>query len=274
MGILNRVFGPNIEELTKRKDIPALIEALEHWNTQEKAIIALRNIGELAIAPLIQALGHNNWRVREGAAIVLRWTKDARAVEALIEALQDKNPHVRKQVAAALDQIDDPRAVGPLMTAIRNRDYAVAAGAFPFFIMRGGQGTEAILIKALKKYGDLAMASCFLRCGNKELENAARNWLASHNYKVESIPVRVKFSPKKVTSIDELFSAANANDSVKQLFDEFFSDTEQDNAKSEHASAELTPEQQFLLENADQLFGTLFGDQKGSERWRSKSSSK
>jgi HEAT repeat protein len=59
-------------------------------------------LGPIAVEPLIKALGHSDWKVREAAAKALGRIGDKRAVEPLIKALSDGGWDVRRAAAEAL----------------------------------------------------------------------------------------------------------------------------------------------------------------------------
>jgi hypothetical protein len=80
-----------------------------------------------------------------------------------------------------------------LRQALADRNYAVIAGASPFFIQEGVSGTESVLIEALNRNGDVRMAGVFLNCGNLSLETAAREW-------AEARGIRIVFSTDKSRS--------------------------------------------------------------------------
>jgi HEAT repeat protein len=100
---------PNIEEMKVKKDVPGLIEALNHtdWIVRSSAACALGDIANpRAVDSLIAALRDRNSQVRFSASIALGGISDPRAVELLIVALKDENPRVREGAADALGQID------------------------------------------------------------------------------------------------------------------------------------------------------------------------
>ena len=86
---------------------------------------ALRNIGEPALDPLINALQDKDVRMRRAAVMPMQWVlpavKDpeirARAVEPLIRAMKDADGEVRVYAPAALGKIGEP-AVEPLLRVI------------------------------------------------------------------------------------------------------------------------------------------------------------
>ncbi|MBU1261928.1 HEAT repeat domain-containing protein [bacterium] len=129
---------------------------------------------------LIQKLKDGNSGVRMNAALELGKIKDTRAVEPLIATLKDKDPVVRMNAAWALGYIEDTRAVEPLIATLKAKDLAIVAGAYSFFIHKGEPKSIPILIDALKKYGDIKMATDFSNCGNSQLKEAARAWEKKH----------------------------------------------------------------------------------------------
>ena len=112
------------------------------------------------------------------------------AVEPLIAALKDKNSSVRSGAAGALVKIKDARAVVPLVAALKDGNIEIIAGAYSFFIQRGAPGSEALLIKALDKYGTRIpwMAQDFLNCGNDLLVKAVENWARKYDYSIDTLP--------------------------------------------------------------------------------------
>ncbi len=212
-------------EVTEPKpdyNIESLFKDLEdeNSNTRANAVRALGNTGvSQAVEPLINALRDEDRFVRQYAATALGQIKDARAVEPLIEVLlKDKNRNVFKNAAKALGNIGEP-AVKPLFKALESEDKYVQmriamafgyinnpstvefltdalkdkkldiiAGAYYFFICRGEEGTETILIEALNKYGVEDMAEDYLNCGNGQLEQAARTWANDHDYTIKEWP--------------------------------------------------------------------------------------
>ena len=106
----------------------------------QEAVEALVNLGESAVEPLLETLGHRDgpWRVRgrERALSALGRIGDLRAVEPLIALLQtaEERKEIRAQAATALGVLGDRRALQPLITALgaeeeekRIRAYAARA---------------------------------------------------------------------------------------------------------------------------------------------------
>jgi hypothetical protein len=79
----------------------------------------------------------------------------------------------------------DPRAFSALLAALSERNAAVIAAAYLFFVDRGEPGSGDALMEALNMSGDLGMAQAFLICGNPKLEQAARDWAAGHGWGIK-----------------------------------------------------------------------------------------
>ncbi|HEY3362704.1 MAG TPA: HEAT repeat domain-containing protein [Methanosarcina sp.] len=83
---------------------------------------ALIDIGEPAVAPLIEALKDENPQVRSFAALALGEIRDKKAVEPLIEILNDLSPEVRMNAAYSLGEIGDVKAVEPLLKLLKDEN--------------------------------------------------------------------------------------------------------------------------------------------------------
>jgi HEAT repeat protein len=138
-----------------------------------------------AVSPLIESLkGPSFGGAREslpGALVKL----GSLAVEPLIAVLHDPDSHTRLIAAATLANIKDPRATSALLKALQERNGAVIAGAYMFYVDRGEAGSEDALIEALKQFGGEQMAGYLLNCGNATVEVAARNWEKSHGMEIQ-----------------------------------------------------------------------------------------
>ncbi len=136
--------------------VGSLIQALEDdtWVVRETAIEALSRIGKPAVAPLVEALEHEDVGVRTETARALReldWRpKDpsqkaayliARkdwdelvglgrpAAGPLIKALKDRDPRVRKKAARTLGEIGDVAAVESLTESLQDTEAVVREAA-------------------------------------------------------------------------------------------------------------------------------------------------
>jgi len=122
MGILDRVFGPSVSGLKRRRDTKGLIALLGHqnWRKAAAAAEALGELGDLqATEPLLGAL-----RARTGAsapaAAALGQLRDPRAVEALIEMLDAPSDFLREAVILSLGAIGDSRASPALIRLLED----------------------------------------------------------------------------------------------------------------------------------------------------------
>jgi HEAT repeat protein len=125
----------------------------------------LSDIGEGAVPDLLDALHHEDWRVRRAAIDALRRI-GADPVPTLLEALQDKNPDVRSHAAWNLGQLRDQRAISELTNALLDpavRGWAISAlskiGSDPLpgllqLFYRSEADTRRAIAEALGDLGD------------------------------------------------------------------------------------------------------------------------
>lgn len=114
------------------KAIPLLLKVLNDNDADVswKAIVALENIGEASVEPLIDIFKNGDWHIRGRAAEALGKIGDERAVQPLIHALEGKrknerNKYIRGKAAEALGLIGDERAVQPLIKALEDKNIYV-----------------------------------------------------------------------------------------------------------------------------------------------------
>ena len=122
---------PNIEILTRKKDIEGLIRAMRFHDIeiQLEAAKALGTLGKDAIGHLLLALKTKNKTVKLGILGALTEIKSPESIIPLIATLSDENSEVRWQAAIALGEIGDPAAIVPLESSIRDPDKYVRYGA-------------------------------------------------------------------------------------------------------------------------------------------------
>jgi len=149
---------------------------------------ALVEIGSPAVEPLIVALNNKNPAIRSAAAIILGVINDVRSIDPLLDVLKNGNSTIRSYAAQALSMFNDQRVDEYLISAFKNKDLEVIAGAYIFFIRRGEQGSEDMLMKALNEYGRKNMAIAFLNSGNLQLEECSRKWANKRGYSITSVP--------------------------------------------------------------------------------------
>ncbi|NDJ76686.1 MAG: HEAT repeat domain-containing protein [Chloroflexi bacterium] len=121
--------SPNVDKLKKRRDVEALIQALQFSNDKDS---------------------FKTHKIRQEAAEALGEIKDPRAVEALLALLGDEPCNVLRAVAEALGEIGAERAVGPLTQALRCDDFLVRVDAAKALGKIGGSQAQAALMTALQ----------------------------------------------------------------------------------------------------------------------------
>jgi HEAT repeat protein len=109
--------------------VAGLIETMgdENSGVRSKSLIALVEIGEPSVDPLIRALSNDNWQIRRQAAETLGVIGLKKSVEPLIHTLEDENSWVRKTAAESLGNIGDRRAVNPLKNLLKDDSLEVQA---------------------------------------------------------------------------------------------------------------------------------------------------
>lgn len=173
--ILEKITSNLIKELNS-SDVTAGVK---------NAKASLLRIGDLAVDPLIKAVGEDDfgkWMIAWNAADVLGNIGDTRAIAPLILAL-NRDGMLINSAADALKKMSDD-AYEPLLEALKKE-----SGAFYGLIRMGRPGTEPVLIKALNAYGDKEMAEYYLNCGNDLLEKAASDWAHRNGYIITTRPV-------------------------------------------------------------------------------------
>ncbi len=95
---------------------------------RDEAVAVLTSIGEAAVAPLVDALAHRDWRIRLRAAEALCVLKSQTAVAPLVGLLKhDPDTAVRQEAARALGGIGDGAAVDALLEAVEEPRLQVRA---------------------------------------------------------------------------------------------------------------------------------------------------
>ncbi|MCS5531575.1 MAG: HEAT repeat domain-containing protein [Candidatus Poseidoniales archaeon] len=83
---------------------------------RDEAMVALKNIGEQAVTPLVAALKDKNWRTRLKATEALGVLGSKTAIQPLIEIVEsDPDTAVRQDAVLALGNIGDPSATEQLL---------------------------------------------------------------------------------------------------------------------------------------------------------------
>lgn len=129
--------------------VPSLVEALrrEDWPGRSSALWVLGSMGAVArsaIPDLITIVGRRS-SLSAPAVHALERIGDPSAVPCLIEALSDEN-YLCTCAAGALGRIGDPRAVGPLIGVLRQRGkFWVPRGAAAVALGEFGEGAREAL---------------------------------------------------------------------------------------------------------------------------------
>lgn len=138
----------------------------DHWKIRQEITRKMIEIGEPAVLPLIDALCDGNPSIRHGAADILGFLGDKRAVEPLIAILNDSNPDIRRTASNSLGLLGDKRAVGPMIRLLEDDDES--SGGILFFshplgsvrrwamdgLFRIGESGKDQLVRALKDDND------------------------------------------------------------------------------------------------------------------------
>jgi HEAT repeat protein len=122
---------PDIEILSRKKDVNGLILALRDPDigTQWMAAEALRQLGPVALEPLVAGLRTWDKQVRLGIIEALGQTGNIRAVPHLIPLLSDRDAEIRWETALALGEIGDPVSSTQLVVLLGDPDKYVRYGA-------------------------------------------------------------------------------------------------------------------------------------------------
>ena len=126
-------YKVDVDELMAEKDVPGLIDALEHEDfiVRKEATRALKYVGDQRAVPaLIKSLEYEDWHskfsvlgtVRANAAEALGKIQSRYAVTPLIERLDDYDSEVRWKAAEALGRIGNDEALEPLIYALNDTD--------------------------------------------------------------------------------------------------------------------------------------------------------
>lgn len=138
------------KENAQQEKIDKYIEQLKNENdtVSSNAVKSLIEIGEAAVAPLIEALkGDSNIR-RTIVEVLAQIGKPA--IEPLIEALKDKEGTMRANAAQALGKIGDKKAVEPLVKILNDQYWGARYSAADALGRIGDAKSVEPLIATLK----------------------------------------------------------------------------------------------------------------------------
>lgn len=117
-GYASEILG----EIGDKEAVQELIVTMgdEMSGVRSKSMLALVEIDEPSVDPLINALSNENWQIRHQAAEALGIIGAKKAVNPLIETLNDENSWVKKTAAESLGNIGDKRAADPLKNMLKS----------------------------------------------------------------------------------------------------------------------------------------------------------
>lgn len=170
------LFGPpNVEKMKAKKDVRGLIKALGYRKdagVRKAATMALVEIREPAIDPLIAALKEENEVVRQGAVEALVKIGEP-AIEPLIAAL--KEYFIREGAARVLGMMGEPaleRAVERLIVEFEGEDDDVRGAAFEALVEIGEPAVEPLIAALSDKSLDerrMVVAGIIVKTGTTEV---------------------------------------------------------------------------------------------------------
>jgi HEAT repeat protein len=122
---------PDIDQMTRTRDIRGLIRSMKHrdLDVQWRAAEALASMGPEVFGVLVENLDSRSKDIRLGAIEALGDSGDPRAVTSLTPLLQDPDNEIRWETALALGMLDDKGVIPSLKAALRDRDRFVREGA-------------------------------------------------------------------------------------------------------------------------------------------------
>jgi hypothetical protein len=192
----NQVRESAIRILGEIKDVRAVLPLyrLKTTDVVERALAdeAIVTIGAPAVKPLMVAYGR-------GATDILAKIGSP-AVEELIVFLNDTDLETRKTAALTLSQISDNRASEALIQRLKASDLDIVFYINEYYIGKGVDGTEDILIDTLNELGGYGytegisglswgayMAQRFINSGNTKLMEAGRKWAIARGYTIQEV---------------------------------------------------------------------------------------
>ena len=183
----------------------------------------LKEMGPIAVEPLVTALETGNESIRAYAAEVLGDIGDLRAVKPLIVALEeDREVIVCCDAARALGKIGDLRALEPLAEALKDIDSKVRRAAAEGLMQIGQPALDALLAALRYKddrvRGNAARALKEMGWKPDSGENGAWYWIAREKWnKVSSLGYRAV--EPLIAVLDEMSVKENAAGALEKIRD-------------------------------------------------------
>ncbi len=113
-----------------------VIDCLKHeqWRVRQTAAIALGKIGsEKSVAPLLEAYGDARWEVRLEVVIALNNLKAKESRDLFVRALEDERAEVRRAAAIALGNTRDENVAESLKKALSDKSWSVRKAGYASF---------------------------------------------------------------------------------------------------------------------------------------------
>lgn len=144
---LERIMGKR-SSLNSRFFYYADSEAGERDRELEKAFRQINS--DLATQILLEALTHQDFRVRGRAAALLGEHRNKLAVSGLLKALDDQDDYVRSYAARALGKIGDKEAIPGLIKALDDQQSSAYQEIASALALLGSELAISILVKVLE----------------------------------------------------------------------------------------------------------------------------
>ena len=184
------LFGPNINKMKEKGDIPSLIRELLNKNAEIR-VEAVKALSELKhVEGLSEATRNDDPKVGTEATRALAQLKQ---MEELFAALKNKHPEVRFTAIEALRNLNDPKSVEPLFEILAtDANETVQQRAFEalssFGVKEDGEIAElwtSTAVKLLQKRNFEIALKCFEEAlaidpGNKEMIGSIGAALSDH----------------------------------------------------------------------------------------------
>lgn len=194
-----------LRELGGRRDaraVSSLVSILKNdseWEVRLAAEEALVGIGSASVEPLIHILKEEKeCFIRRRAIRALKELKETCDPRAFRDAAtKDKDCFVRKIAARALGEIKDRVASDFLDDAMNEKNLEVISAAYGYYIRKGNPETEDVLMEALwANCTDKKMVFHFAHCGNRRLEEAAREVARKGGYAIVRDPAGAEWGKR------------------------------------------------------------------------------
>jgi len=176
--------------LGKLGDAGALPALQTKFNTASEELreLILTSAGEIggddSVPLLLAAFGDDSFKIQRLAAEILSNYPEEN-LTFLFDALEVVN-YVLDNIVKEGEANNDAFFI--LFDAVRREELQTVTKFYRYLIARGDPESEEALVWALSAHGNSSMASAYLNCGNKTLDEAARKWAKDNGYIVTSLP--------------------------------------------------------------------------------------